>query len=330
MLARDMGAGNVLGPVSVELRKRGHDVFLLAEEGGQAMNRLQVPFQVADEAALEKLLLAQKPSVIVTGLSSPRMLETRLDQYAECRNVPLVHIEDYWGAHVRSPVLADLVITIDETAKRLVRAARQESRVAVAGFAGIAPVTPRPSLIEKFDAIRKTGGKILVYPDGGEECQFALPMLVDSILLSETPIYLALKIHPKFKTVPHPSGTGTWDDWCQTKIHPLRERARVLDLSEPTDEVVEAADGVASCYSTLLIRPAAKGKVAITLWDRIIERLLKRETGLDQTPLMLTGQYPVLDGVRSLDDFFAVTWPALDLKPFNASIAADAIEELVS
>jgi len=328
MLARDMGAGNVLGPTSVELRKQGHDVYMLAEEGGQAMNRLKVPFDVVDEAALRRKLKTKRPGVIVTGLSSPRCLETHLDEYAACVGIPLVHIEDYWGCHKRTDFSADLVVTVDETAACLAQIANPGHKVVVAGFAGISPVTPNAALFSRMAEVRTRGGYTLVYPDGGPECELALPMLVQSILRSRTRIVLIPKVHLSFKNVAHPSGNGSWDDWCREQIRPLREKDATLDVSDPTDAVCEVADGVVSCYSSTMFRPAVKGKLALTLWDDFIKAQLLESTGLHQTPLMLAGEYPVLDAPRSLDGLFR-SWPKYDLKPFDAKTAADAILQLL-
>ena len=325
---RDIGAGNVVAPVMEELRRRGHTTLLLAEEDGQAHQRLTGPFTVINKETLNARFAGHAPDVVITGLSIPRALEHALDVLAKRAGIPLVQVEDYWGCHVRAEVEADLYITVDAAAKRFVEDKHPHAPVAVAGFAGIAPVKPSIELMQAMASLRAGGRTVLVYPDGGPECKRALPMLVASIL--RTPgLFLVPKFHPKMDQVTHPEG-GTWGQWCRAVLHPLRNRGSVIELAAPTDEVVEAADGVVSGYSTTLIRAAATGKIALTLWDDIIRKELKCATGLDKTPLMLDGRFPVLKRAMSLDSLLQERQPVLDIRPFDARIAADAITRLVS
>lgn len=328
-LVRDIGAGNVVAPIMEELRRRGHTTLLLAEEDGRARYGLTGPFTIINKEMLDARFAGHAPDVVITGLSTPRVLEHTLDVLAKRAGIPLVQVEDYWGCHVRSRHTADLYVTIDTAAERLLQRSRPSAGSVIAGFAGIAPVAVRPELAEVLAVIRRERKtKILVYPDGGPECERALPMLVDSIL--QTPgLFLVPKFHPKMDQVTHPEG-GTWGQWCRAVLHPLRNCGRVIELAAPTDEVVEAADGVVSGYSTTLIRAAAAGKVALTLWDDIIRKELTCATGLDKTPLMLDGRFPVLKHAMSLDSLLQERQPVLDIKPFDARIAADAIVRLTA
>ncbi len=328
-LVRDIGAGNVIAPVADVLRQRGHSVRLFAEADGQAAKRPQpVPFEtLTAKDELEQIVAVERPDIVIAGLSSPRHLEEDLDRIAVARNIPLVHIEDYWGAHVRSPFAADVVITIDAAAAELVRAARPNSRIVLAGFSGITKMAPSQSIADKFAALRqRTGLKYIVYPDGGEECDPALRILVESIQRSRIGFVLIPKIHPKFKDVLTPNSHETWGQWCRRELAPLRNRGMVLECEEPVDELVLAADATASCYSTTLLRAAAAGKGALTLSTPVIKRLLLRETGLSRTPLMMRGGFPILERAMRLDVLLAPPHPRLEIEPFDPIRAADAVE----
>lgn len=328
-LVRDIGAGNVVVPVMEELRARGHKTLLLAEEGGKAKEVLLAPFTVVnDRTTLLTALRSFCPDIVISGLSSPRVLEEILDKEALHMHLPLVHMEDYWGCHVRSPYEASVYVTVDAMAKRLLMEKHPGVRIAIAGIAGISPKIPHPKLVEKMQKLRRrTGAKVIVYPDGGPECEEALPMLVESILRSGVPIVLVSKPHPKSYVLPHPKG-GSWGQWLKRELSPLCEKDMVADFAESSDEeVADCADGVVGSYGHIIMRPVVMGKLALTLWTPAIRKSLRQETGLDATPLMLH-RFPVLEQVQPLDDFLQGPYPTLDLKPYDVCIATDAVLSL--
>lgn len=339
--ARDMGAANMVVPLGVELRKRGHTVFICLDRGGKAVEQYPSFTAVYQPAYFDYLMSQRKVDAILNGLSSPRgELESWLDAQAPLlRDAPLlVQCEDYWGAYTRSKVAPHGLITIDRAARRLARGAGMRGHICTAGFAGISPVKADMAiqLAMRQHRVEVPGVQILVYPDGGPECELALPMLVESILQTRASVTLVPKFHPKFKKVKHPQG-GTWDGWCRQQLVPLYEAGRVLHIEGPTDQVVACADGVASGYSTLLMRPATMGKLALTLWDPVIEQQLGRETGLKQTPLMLQHarfpeweRFPVLTHVTPLDPFFETQQPTLVLPAFQPGKAAAFVLSLLT
>ncbi len=333
--ARDMGAANTVVPIAIQLRTLGHTVFICLDQGGKAVEQYPSFTAVYQPAYFNYLLGQRKVDAILNGLSSPRGdLELWLDANAPLlRDTPLlVQCEDYWGAHTRSRVAPDALITIDNTARRLARAAGVRSRICTAGFAGVSPVDPSAhiQLVMQQHRAQTPGVQILVYPDGGPECELALPRLVESILQTRAPVMLVPKFHPKFKKVRHPRG-GTWDQWCRQQLVPLYNADKVIDVEGPTNQVIACADGVASGYSTLLMRPATTGKLALTLWDGAVETELRKETGLAQTPLMLQRKrFPYLTSVMPLDEFFTVAQPTLALPPLQPGKAADFVLSLLT
>lgn len=325
-LVCDIGLANMIVPLLQELERLGHTVTLLAEDSGEAKNHLEVPFSVVDtEVSLRAHVVRHWPDIIMTGFSALRFLETILDRMAKESGTPLVHLEDYWAVHTRGSDEPGLYITIDEFSERLLKKIHPRVPIVVAGLVGVSLVTPSPGLISSFDAIRqRTGGKVLVYPDGGPMCERALPLFVESVLRTNTHVTVVPKFHPAFKTLVCPLG-GTWDQWCHSQLGPLRACHRVVDFVDSTDEVIEAADGVASSFSTTLIRAACAGKLALTLLDEVSREIFKKSTQLDETPLIRDGRFPVLTESQSLDRYFAVTQPVYVIKPFDPSIAARAV-----
>lgn len=329
-LARDMGAGNVIAPTLQELERRGCEIALLAERDGHAKDCLRIPFTIiGDSTSLERTMRTVSPDLCISGLSAPRVLEHELDHVAAREGKPLIHIEDYWGSHTRSNVRADLYLTIDDAAERLVKKTYPQAHVRSVGFAGISAVMPSQTVLSLFRAVRKgRHAKILVYPDGGPESRHSLPRLVEAILRTRSDVVLVPKFHPKFAHVPHPDG-GTWEEWCWRVIRPLCEANKTIDMSAyATDEVVEAADGVVSGYSSTLMRAAKAGKVALTVWDEAVSQELEKSTGLRETPLMMRRVFPVLREPHALDDILASPQPVLNLALFDARGAAEEILSL--
>lgn len=334
---RDMGPANVLLPMVQELRGLGHEVHLLIEKDGRAtakLNESLQPYQLVDEGDSPRdILVKLNPDALVTGISSPRVMEAEFDRQARSfsHHVPLVHAVDYWGVEKRAEQPADLYLTIDAVSDTLVRQrwpGRQVSIVQV-GFAGITPVKANPDLKARMDSLReKASDKLLVYPDGGPDADPALRHLVSSILETSQRVILIPKFHPKFKDVLREDGT-TWGVWCDRVLEPLTMCGRVHMMSEPTDEIIQYADGVASGYSSTLMRPATAGKLALTLWNQSTASELFRQAGLKKSPLMMQGGYPVLAQPKPLDEFFKRQWPKYELQPLNPSIGAQAILALL-
>lgn len=333
-LFRDMGAANVGATTLEALRERGHRIRILAENGGLARERLQVPFMVVHNIQELRGQMADfRPDVVISGLSAPRHLEAELDAASVIFGAKLVHIEDYWGAHTRASCHPDLYVTVDEMAQRLVKKKSPNVPTAITGFAGIAPVTPPSQLLEQYEKKRQeTGAIFIIVPDDEPELEESLPMLVESIRMTKQRIMFIPRIRGKFKDELRGNGK-TWGEWITEQFVYLREAGLVWDPDLPkltTDQIAELPDiAIASGFSSVLFRAAKKGNLPLTLWNETIRRGLKEATGLDEAPLMLDGRYPVLTEPRSLDEFFRVSHPKYDLKPFDASAAADAIESLV-
>lgn len=333
-VVRDMGAANVVGPTAVELRRRGHKVLLFAEKGGKAgecLAHLNIPCGfVKTSEEVKRLVEVYNPNVVISGLSSPCHLELICDLEAAARGIPLVQIEDFWGVHTRSEIEPDLLVTIDDVAAALVRKKYSSAvQIVIAGSPGVSSVKPRSSLTTAFDEIhRREGRKIIVFTDGGGQCASGLLLLIECLKLTRIPWVLVPKFHPKFVSSLMPRTNKTWGVYWYNLLEPVRDH--VYERDESTEEVVLAADATASAYSTLLITAAAAGKTALTLWTPMAAERLWAEAKLPETPLMMYRGFPVLRKPQPLDRILAVPPPTLDLKPFDARIAADAILALVA
>lgn len=329
---RDIGAGNVVSPILLELRKRGYETTLFVEKGGKAEGRVAHPailIQTAEE--IDDALSLVRPSIVVVGLSSPRYLEAVFEEKVRSLGIPVVHAEDYLKAFDRSVLQADLILAPDETAAVLARQSCPDSKVVVAGFAGIMPIVPRESTRQEFDRIRReTGAKILYYGDADpEDSSSTLTLLVQSILITKMPVRLIFSPHPKYaELVVAPRRTQ--GDILQDVVAPLKEKGLLAacPVGADGDEAAMLADATCSGYSTLLGRAAASGKIALTLRTPEAIRTFKEGTGLDETWLMLMKKgFPVIENPTPLDEILSAPVPPFNIKPLDVAIAADAIEK---
>ncbi|MDB5224638.1 MAG: hypothetical protein JWO43_260 [Candidatus Adlerbacteria bacterium] len=328
-ICRDMGAANCVGPTLERLAAVGCEVQVFMDSAGKGTSTLKeknISYQlVDDESDLMEKLGEFQPHAVVVGLSAPRgPVESAADHFAMESRTPLVHIEDYYGSFSRAHITPDLVVTIDTAAHDLVRQEYPHARIVCAGLAGIAPIHPRQSLVDRFDQIRKDHDcKIVVYTDGDTHAESGLRLFLQSLDLTRTPWVLLPHFHPKY--VGQKTGSGTYGELWESMLTPYRKRGLVIDASEPADEVVQCADLVASGYSTLLFRALSAKKTPLTLWNDETKQTLMYKMKLAETPLMMGGKTPVITGPVSLDDILASAAPDVDLQPFDAHRAAEAV-----
>jgi len=329
-----MGSANVIGPIAQELRSRGFKVVLFAEEDGKGINKFRqagIDFSpLFAGSSLEDMAHTYNPQVVITGLSSPRHLESDLDKEAQKRGIPVVNVEDYWGVHARCVVPPDLVITIDKTSAVLVHQAYPKARLCIAGLAGILPVIPRPEVMEKFDQLRRnSGAKIIVFTDGDIMCETGLYLLCECIRLTKTPVRLVPNFHPNYINAPMPGYAGTWGKRWEEVLQPLRDIGGVCDIVCTGDEAAMLADATVSSFSTLLFRAAHTGKHAVTVWTAEAAEHMGRVTNLKEAPLMMKGGFPVIREPVPLDDILASTPPRLNISSFDAVAAAAAVQKFL-
>lgn len=335
---RDIGAGDAVSPILLELRRRGHETILFVEKGGKAEGRVAHPaviIQTIEE--IDSVLSSIRPSIVVIGLSSPRYLEAVFEENARSLGIPVVHAEDYLKAFDRSALQADLILSIDETAAMLARQSCPDSKVVVVGFAGIMPIVPRESMRQEFDRVRReTGAKILFCGDADPaDSESTIRLLVESILLTKTRVRLIFSPHPKYAPIVVAPGR-TQGDVLQDTITPLREKGLLMQCPQDAngDEVAVLADATCSNYSTLLGRAAAAGKMAITFRTPEATKNFKEVTtgrtpGLDKTWfMMMAKEFPVIEEPTPLDEILSMMTPPFRVKPLNVVVAADAIEDI--
>lgn len=331
---RDMGTANVVSPILLEAQKRGHLTTLFIENGGMAEGRVKHPYKVVEDVdGVYKIFEQGKPDVVIAGLSAPgRNLESVFEKVARAGGHPVVHAEDSIAAFMRSALSADLILSIDKTAAALARA-RRETRVVVVGSGGVTPIVLQPEIVEAFKRIRReTGAKILYCNDADpRDSASTLKLLVESILLTRTPVRLIFVPHPKFASV-SVGGGRTQGELLLRILGPLRAQNLLVPCPAGADGAPGAmlSDMTCSGYSTLLARAAASGKIALTLRTSEATLAYKAYNGLDETWLMMKGGFPVIEKPAPLDDILAAPAPPFDVKPLDVSRAVREIIRIVS
>src|SRR3989338_4926640 len=108
--SKDIGPTRMTGPLILELLRRGHKVFVIAEHlsvneflkivitlyFGTNVNFSIEPFYVD----VYKMLLDINPDVVTVSASIPINLEQQFAVYASQMGIPVVGIEDYEGVSV--------------------------------------------------------------------------------------------------------------------------------------------------------------------------------------------------------------------------------------
>lgn len=333
---RDMGTGNVVAPILNELRIRGHNTLLFIENGGKAEGRVVHPASVlGTESEIQAMFEKEKPDIVIAGLSAPnRNLESVFEEYARAHDIPVVHAEDSLLAFARSGMRADLILSIDEAAASLVLSKHQHARIAIVGFAGIMPLVPRPEVVADFERVRRqTGAKILYCNDADpRDSESTVSLLVESILLTKTPVRLIFVPHPKFAPMIVSDGRMQ-SEVLRDIIKPLHKKGLLMRCPPGADgdEGVMLADATCSGYSTLLGRAAASGRTALTLRTPEAARAFKEYTGLDKTWFMIMNAgFPIIEKPTPLDEILAAKKPVFRVRPLDVRAGASAIEKFIS
>ncbi len=240
-----------------------------------------------------------RPDAVVVGLSSPICSELWFAADArnsDCRGgLPLVVLDDNWGATYRCKYLGDLVLTIDELGKTLVSQnpiyQNKSYRVEIIGdLSATAATEPIPqATIDAFNAAK-----------GDAEYAFILasqkwPESDDIIEIALTSCALSLKAGAKLVVIPriHP-GASSIDKTLWVAMltefdlgHPGVVKG-ILDTPEckhNTDHLAALADGTFAATGSALRAAAFAGKIPLCVWTPRLGEKLKAESGMEHHPL---------------------------------------------
>lgn len=340
---RDIMAAKMGLAVLDALTTQDQKIFLAVE--GRAIELaqrtdLKVVARGSDE--LKPMGLAQnwlreelKPDAVVIGCSAPINWELELAMSARALQIPVVVCEDIWGALSRlQGFVPDLALTIDDW--RL--SSEKAKNYQVVGDIASQVDTSVPKSAKDAEVVfqNTVAGKvsIMIVPDHPDNVLEVVTLVAESLRLETNPsqfvCYYSLW-HPKY------ADTTQFPQYA----HVLPEVTRLTQglffvhrgvLS--TDALTRMCDLTIGAFTTPLRTALHHGKRAISIAGPESLKLLRRETGFNEYPLVtakvipaIAKPQPISEVLRSHDADKARNW-AVKAK-FNPKAGAQAILELL-
>lgn len=244
------------------------------------------------------ILSQVQPGVVVVGLSSPIRSEawfasaTR-PQGTLFRGIPLVVMDDNWGATYRCQVQSDLVLTIDNLGARLVEGnpvyKGHDYKVEIVGdlsMSAIEEPIPRAT-VDAFNAAKGDAEYAFIL------CSQKWPESDDIISIALESCALSLKAGAKLVVIPRfhpgarPEDRERWNDMIASFAHTYPKALSDVDPKHNTDHLAALADGVFAATGSALRAAAYAGKFPICVWTPRLGEKLKAESGMDHHPLFI-------------------------------------------
>jgi len=331
--AKDIGAANVTLPVARGLAALGHTVIVALPAGraGEVYAKANPPFlRLSSDSNVGHAFAIWRPSAVITGLSWPMGNEEVWGMAANLAGIPLVHIEDFWGASVRSKAIPDLVGAVDLSGVDLARRRFPRAGTFVSGNPGVREKSYEASLAaqERVAAFRTAHGRVLTLLLGIEWDVAAF--FASCARTMSDPFGLIVRIHPKVLEQTIPGCNETYAAHYERILAPWQDRMETMsDL--PTDDVAVCSDAAITGYSTVLATAAQAGVPAISLWTPETKRAVKESGGIDELPLADYGM-PCVEVPQDLFPLISPPPPRLvaALRPYRPSSVVERIGALAS
>ncbi len=347
-VSSDQGGTNVVLPVTRLARQQGHEVYVMA--GGKGLGSydqaaVQVNFRGTSEPIAKPkdfkavaLLKNVKPDIVLIGQGSPPKgmgLDWQIDvgRAANELNIPIATINDFWNGHSRlDDVRLDLVGALDDYDVELIGSVVP---TVISGNPGVVDVEVPAALHQEVENIRRQHEAVWVFAGGGpEETTAELELLLQSLALTKLlrPA-LVPRFHPKYAGAVNPQTNEPWRSLWERMLAPLG--AQVVTLATPSitgEHVAGACDATFSGFSTMLTTAAYARQGAVSLWTNVSRASLKRQSGLDQVPIVALGCAKQIEQPKDLTDAVSLTCQVNrdKLKPFNPTLVLSSLCEFVA
>jgi hypothetical protein len=289
-----------------------------------------------------------KPDVLVCGLSSPIRSEAWFAAGAknpECSGgLPLVYLDDNWGAIHRCQTPADLVLTIDTLGEKLVhqhelyRNHREDQVRIIGDLSASAASEPIPQgTIDAFNKAKGDAEYAFVL------CSQKWPESDDIIDTALESCAFSLKAGAKLVVIPrwHPGAKqedrARWTEKVLAFVDAHPNAVSILGDSFSTDHLAALADGTFAATGSALRAAAYAGKIPICIWTPRLGQKLKAESGMEHHPLYIHGNafgfekptHVTLQMMEKGEYVRNMQQELLQPIPFDAAKAAEAIMALV-
>lgn len=345
IITKDMGGFSAAYPNAQALRSAGHTTHVVAEglsaekwekQGYPLYFKGEVDFKKAPfECDVEKILTELKPDVVITTLGFPINLETRFSEEANRLGIPLVWIEDVWGAHTRSNASPQLVLCFDEVGEKIIRrktdrfANTRTEAIGDFGLETMKNLAKIPTEITQEAYRLKQTFKYLVCLAGqGPFTSDMITLLKDSLAQTQEPCAVIPRLHPKYKGTEH---MARWQELLDS--FPTNT---VVDISgASSDQLAVLCDITWSTFGTGMRYAAYYENMVVSVLTPATQTGMIEQTGLEQYPLVPFGAAVEVRGPVNLDTLMdklpevrKAQKQHAKPEPFNGETAVRAIEAI--
>jgi hypothetical protein len=297
-VTKDKGGFNAAHPHALALKMAGHTVVIVAE-GLSAEMWKQHGWQLDFEGTInflkessgcdpEGILAKTNPDVVVTTLGAPIHLESQFSNTANTLGIPLVWIEDVWGAHVRSDATPELIFCFDKIGGKIIQRKDcfKNTRIEVVGDFGLETIKNLAQIsgtVANEITRLKQNYKYLVHLGGqGIFTSDLISILRDSVALTPGLCAVIPRLHPKYKDTEH---MAQWQQLLGS--FPAGVSADIPGAS--SDQLAVLCDVTWSTFGTGMRYAAYYGNMVVSVVTRASHEAMLRETGLDEYPLVTVG-----------------------------------------
>lgn len=344
-ITKDKGGFNAAHPYALALKTAGHIVRIVAEglsaemweqHGWQlhfkgTVNFLKEPNACNSEGILAKI----NPDVVVTTLGAPIHLESQFSKTANTLGIPLIWVEDVWGAHVRSDATPELIFCFDKIGEEIIQRKIRFNNTHVKivgdfGFETFKNLAKIPNAVASEVARLKQSYKYLIHLGGqGLFTSDMISILKDSVALTLAPCGVIPRLHPKYKDTEH---MAQWQELLDS--FPPGVIADIPGAS--SDQLAVLCDITWSTFGTGMRYAAYYEKMVVSVMTSASHAAMVRETGLDEYPLVTVGaavevRKPVnLDSVmENLPNVLGAQKQYAKPDPFDGEKAVRVIKEIL-
>ncbi|MDP2593360.1 MAG: hypothetical protein Q8P52_01785 [bacterium] len=340
--------------IAKELLSRGGAEITVIAEGlsVEEWRKANLPVRIYDEGPLKidepwditpsAVFLDTKPDVLMTGLSSPiRSEEIFIDaDYRNGFNVPVVVLDDNWGAVNRCRFPADLVLTIDELGRRLIQEctayAHHNYQVVVVGDLSATVSAKSVADKTKTDFSKAVVGADYSFILLSQKWQESEDVISTALAVCAVSVQVGKKIAivPRFHPGASEEDKKKWNGSVANFERQFPGTVRWFEGCD-SDSLATLADGIFAATGSGLRAAAYAGKIPICVWSPHLSEKLQGESGTKHHPLVLGGAAlqvtlgQTLDVVGEIEgrqeEIQSTQKKLLRPVPFDVQVAADAV-----
>jgi len=295
-VTKDKGGYEVSFPLAEELKRRGNEISIMAEgvsvaQWGAAgytvdfvgsFDFKREPYAVDAKAELAKL----GAELVVSTMGSPINHEAVCGLAANELGIPLIILEDVWGASRRMPCSAEMAFTLDRFGENLMRELPQfqKTEIVIIGNAALNSFQVPSGMKGHLELVRAKYVTVVVFAGEGDGTSELLALTLLSLDVSGEPFTFIPRFHPKYLEIPQ--NRALWEGIvAEFFMKPTRGMLYTgFDAFTDSRALAATADVTVSGSSTVLLYAAKHGRAAVSISTALTRRLLSEQVVYDKYP----------------------------------------------